>query len=88
MCRRRTFDGDAARVKDEALEVQDVAVVGDDAGDDGDAGLDGEVKRALLEGQQSGLLCVAAGALGEHVDALALGANLLGGALHGLAGVL
>ena len=65
-----------------------MAVVGDDAGHNGDPGLDGEVKGALLKGQQGGLLGVAASALGEHVDALALGADLVGGALHGAAGVL
>lgn len=65
-----------------------MAVVCDNAGDYGDTGLDGQVEGALLEGEQHGLLGVAAGALGEHVDALALGLDLVGGALHGLAGVL
>lgn len=64
-----------------------MAVVGHDDGDNGDAGLHGQVEGALLVGQQRGLLGVAAGALGEHVDALALGLDLGGGAVHGGAGV-
>ncbi len=83
-----TLAGDLPSVEDKLLDPEDVAVVGGDDGHDGDLGLDGEVEGALLEGQQGGLLGVAAGALGEHVDALALGADLVGGAAHGLAGVL
>jgi hypothetical protein len=46
----RTLDGDLSGVKDKILEVQDVAVVCDNTGDDGDAGLDSQVESALLEG--------------------------------------
>lgn len=84
----RTFDGDVARVKDPVLNVQDVAVVGDNDGNNGNASLDSEVEGALLKRQQDGILGIASSAFGEHVDALFLGLDLLGGALHGGAGIL
>ena len=65
-----------------------MAVVGNDNGDNGHAGLDSKVKSSLLEGQQHGILSVAPRALGEHVHALPLGADLIRGAAHGLPGVL
>lgn len=65
-----------------------MAVVCDDDGDNRNARLHGEMESTLLERQKRGLLGVAPGALGEHVDALLLGLNLLGGPLHGLTGVL
>lgn len=84
----RTLDGDGSGAEHHALDVEDVAVVCDDDGHNGHAGLHGEVEGALLEGQQHGVLGVAARALGEHVDALLPGLDLLGGAGHGLPGVL
>lgn len=65
-----------------------MAIVGNHDGDDWHLGLDSEVEGALLEGQQHGILGVAAGALREHVDTLAAVADLVGGAAHLLAGVL
>lgn len=65
-----------------------MAVVGDDDGHNGDARLHREVESALLEGQQHRLLGVAPRALGEHVDALAAGLDLVGGAVHGRARAL
>lgn len=65
-----------------------MAVVGDDNRNDGDASLNGEMESALLERQKDGILGVASGAFGEHVDALALGLDFLGGALHGGASIL
>lgn len=83
-----TLDGDLARVEDEVLDIQHIAVVGHDDGDNGHAGLDGEVEGALLEREQRGIFRVAPGSLGEHVDALSLGLNLLRSALHGIARIL
>ena len=59
-----------------------MAVVGNDNGHNGDLSLDSQVERALLEGQHLGLLGVAPGSLGEHVDALLLLLDLVGGAGH------
>lgn len=65
-----------------------MAVVGHDDGHDGHLRLDGKVEGALLEGQQHGLLGIAPCALGEHVHALLPVLHLVGGALHGVAGIL
>ncbi|KAI6767037.1 hypothetical protein HG531_011397 [Fusarium graminearum] len=46
------------------------------------------MESALLERQQHGLLGVASSTLGEHVDALSLGLDLAGGALHSITGIL
>lgn len=78
-----TLDGDDAGAEYHALDVEDVAVICNNDGDNGDAGLDGKVESALFEGQQYGVLGVAASAFGEHVDALLLALNLLGCAGHG-----
>ena len=83
-----TLDGDGARVKDHALDVEHVGVVCDDAGHDRNTGLNSKVESTLLERQQGGILGVAARSLGEHVDALSLVLDLLRGTLHGGSGVL
>lgn len=85
---RHTFDGNLARVENQVLDVEDMAVVGDNDGHDGHARLYGQVESALFEGQQHRLLCVASCALGEHVDALALSLDLVGRAVHGRASAL
>ena len=59
-----------------------MAIVGNDNGHNGDLSLDSQVERALLEGQQLRFLGVAPGSLGEHVDALLLLLDLVGGAGH------
>jgi len=89
-CKSRplTLDRNAPGIEDEALDPEDVAVVGHDNGDDGDLGLDSEMEGTLLEGEQHGLLGVAASALGEHVDTLLPALHLIGGAAHGRAGIL
>lgn len=84
----RTLDGDLSGFEGESLGVHDMAVVCDNAGNNGHAGLDSKVESTLLERQQHGLLGVTSSTLGEHVDALSLGLNLTGSALHSLAGVL
>lgn len=65
--------------------MENMAIVGDHDGHNGDASLDGKMKSTLLEGQQHGVFGIAASALGKHVDALLLGLNCLRGTLHGLA---
>ena len=65
------------------LHVEDVAVVCDDNGNDGDAGLDGEVEGALFEGEEVWGVVVGAGAFGEDVDGLAVLVHLLGGSVKG-----
>lgn len=65
-----------------------MAVVGDNNRHNGNARLHSKVESTLLEGQQHRLLGVTAGALREHVDALAARLDLVGGAGHGRASVL
>lgn len=86
--RKPTLYGNCASVEDKILDVQDVAVVGNDTGHNGNPGLNGKIEGAFLEGQKNGVLCVAASALGKHEDALALGLDLMGSTLHGVASVL
>jgi hypothetical protein len=84
--RREDADVDDAGAERALLDVQDVCVVCNDDGDDGDLGLDGEVERALFEGQQLRLVGVGARALGEDEDGLALGAHRACGRVEGGAG--
>lgn len=51
-------------------------VLGDDR-HDGYTGLDRQMERALLEGQQSGLVGVTPGAFGEDENTLAVRAHLI-----------
>lgn len=64
--------------------MKNVAVIGDNAGHNWHASLDGKMESTLLEGQQDGVLGVAAGSFRKHVDALALRLNLPGGTGHGI----
>lgn len=77
-----TFDRNLSGVKDQVLHVENVAIVGNDNGHNGDLSLNSQVESALLEGQQLGFLRVAPGSLGEHVDTLLLLLDLVGGAGH------
>lgn len=77
-----TLDRNNSGVKDQVLHVKDVAIVGNDNRHNRDLSLNSQVERALLEGQQLGLLGVAPGSLGEHVNALLLLLDLVGGAGH------
>lgn len=65
-----------------------MAVVCDNAWHNRHAGLNGKMESTLLERQQHGLLGVASSTLWEHINALSLGLDLGGGALHSLAGIL
>lgn len=65
-----------------------MAVVCDNAWHNGYTGLDGKMESTLLERKQHGLLGVTSSTLWEHVDALSLGLDLGGGALHSLTGIL
>jgi hypothetical protein len=83
-----TLDGNLSRVEHKVLDIQDMAVVGDNDRHNRNTSLNSEVESALLERQQDRILCVAAGTLGKDVHTLTLGADLVGGTLHSLAGVL
>lgn len=76
---REDADVDDTGVEFALLHVEDVTVVRNDDGDDGDFSLDGEVEGTLFEGKELGLFGVGAGAFGEDEDVLALGAHGLGG---------
>ena len=65
-----------------------MAVVCDNARDDGNTGFDSKVESALLERQQHRLLGVASSTLREHVYTLSLGLDLARSTLHGLASIL
>lgn len=65
-----------------------MAIVCSNDRDDGHAGLNSQMECALLEGQQDGILCVASGALREHVHALLPLTDLVGRARHGFPRVL
>lgn len=77
-----------AGIEDAVLRVENVAVVGNNTGNNGNAGLYSEMESALLKGKQRRLLGVATSAFREHVDTLSLGLDFVGGTGHGLAGVL
>lgn len=63
--------------------MQHVGVVCDNDGDDGDAGLDGEVESALFKRKEVGGGEVGAGAFGEDPDALLVIADGVDGAIEG-----
>lgn len=79
-------DVDNAGPYDPRLHVQHVAVVGRHNGHNGDLRLYCEMESALLERQQGGLASIAARALGEDEDGLAVVAHCACGAIEGCAG--
>lgn len=63
--------------------IQHIAVIRNRDRDDGHLRLHGEVESALFEGQQVGVVVVAARAFGEDVDGLTVGVHLRGGFVEG-----
>lgn len=84
----QNFHGNPASVEDETLDVQNVGIVCYDHRNYRYTGLCGQVEGSFLERQQLGLLGVATGAFGKHVDTLLPPLNLLGGTSHGVSRVL
>lgn len=87
VCDVHTLNRDLSRLEGESLGVEDMAVVCDNARDDGNTGFDSKVESALLERQQHGLLGVASSTLGEHVYTLSLRLDLARSTLHSLTGI-